>query len=111
MSHTERDTHFLRESFRLAEQAAQQGIHPFAAILVDADVLHLVVFFGMQIYLFLALRRIYVQGWLKPGVKFFLLTGAYNTVLFTLLVLVAVSTAELMELRETHPMLVQWILY
>ena len=37
MSHTERDIHFLRESFRLAEEAGKQGIHPFAAILVDAD--------------------------------------------------------------------------
>ena len=37
MSHTERDIHFLRESFRLAIDAGKQGIHPFAAILVDAD--------------------------------------------------------------------------
>lgn len=37
MSHTERDISFLRDSFRLAEEAAKQGIHPFAAILVDAD--------------------------------------------------------------------------
>jgi len=80
------------------------------AILVDVDVLHLIVFFGMQVYLYVALRRIYMQGWRKTGLKFFLLTGAYNTVLFTLLVLVAVSTAELMELRETHPMIVQWIM-
>lgn len=37
VSHTERDISFLRESFRLAEEASKQGIHPFAAILVDAD--------------------------------------------------------------------------
>ena len=72
--------------------------------------LHLIVYFGMQVYLYVALRRIYMQGWRKTGLKFFLLTGAYNTVLITLLVLVAVSTAELMDLRETHPMIVQWIL-
>jgi tRNA(Arg) A34 adenosine deaminase TadA len=30
-----KDTDFLRQSFALADEAKQQGIHPFAAILVD----------------------------------------------------------------------------
>ena len=81
------------------------------AMVVDNDALHLVVFFGMQVYLYFALKRIYSQGWWKTGLKFFLLTGAYNTILFTLLILVAVSTAQLMEWKESHPLLVQWILY
>ena len=81
-----------------------------AAILINADLLHALVFCGMQVYLYAALKRIYGQGWRKTGVKFVLLTGAYNTVLFTLLILVAVSTAELMELRQSHPMLVHWIM-
>lgn len=80
------------------------------ALIVDQNAFHITVFFGMQVYLFFALRRIYTQGWWKTGLKFFLLTGTYNAILFTLLVIVAVSTAQLMELRETHPMLVQWIL-
>ncbi len=77
------------------------------ALIVDQNAFHITVFFGMQVYLFFALRRIYTQGWWKTGLKFFLLTGTYNAILFTLLVIVAVSTAQLMELRETHPMLVQ----
>lgn len=35
MNPTETDIAFLRQSFRLAEEAGHQGIHPFAAILVD----------------------------------------------------------------------------
>mgnify|MGYP003110249110 CR=1 FL=1 len=37
MSHTEQDVALLRRTFQLAEQAAQQGVHPFAAILADAE--------------------------------------------------------------------------
>jgi len=33
---SEQDKTFLRQSFALAEEAKQQGIHPFAALLVDA---------------------------------------------------------------------------
>lgn len=32
-----KDTDFLRQSFALAEEAKHQGIHPFAAILVDDE--------------------------------------------------------------------------
>jgi tRNA(Arg) A34 adenosine deaminase TadA len=32
-----KDTDFLRQSFALADEAKQQGIHPFAAILVDDE--------------------------------------------------------------------------
>ncbi|MEO9276089.1 nucleoside deaminase [Marinomonas sp. 5E14-1] len=35
MSLNEKDAKFLRQSFALADEAKQQGIHPFAAILVD----------------------------------------------------------------------------
>lgn len=35
MTLNEKDAKFLRQSFALAEEAKQQGIHPFAAILVD----------------------------------------------------------------------------
>ncbi|BFM48666.1 nucleoside deaminase [Marinomonas sp. THO17] len=34
---SKQDKDFLRQSFALAEEAKQQGIHPFAALLVDED--------------------------------------------------------------------------
>lgn len=37
MSHTEQDIALLRRTFKLAENAAKQGVHPFAAILTDAQ--------------------------------------------------------------------------
>ncbi|RDL45164.1 nucleoside deaminase [Marinomonas piezotolerans] len=37
MSLDENDTALLRQSFALADEAKQQGIHPFAAMLVDAE--------------------------------------------------------------------------
>ncbi|QJD57442.1 nucleoside deaminase [Pseudomonas sp. gcc21] len=37
MSHTEQDIALLRKTFTLAEKAAAQGVHPFAAILADSQ--------------------------------------------------------------------------
>ncbi len=37
MSYTETDLEFLRSAIRLSESIAEQGIHPFTALLVDAD--------------------------------------------------------------------------
>ena len=37
VSHTEQDIALLRKTFTLAEKAAAQGVHPFAAILTDAQ--------------------------------------------------------------------------
>ena len=34
---TERDAHFLRQSFEVARRATTHGNHPFGALLVDAD--------------------------------------------------------------------------
>lgn len=36
MSYTETDLTFLKSALKLAEKASEQGIHPFAALLVDA---------------------------------------------------------------------------
>lgn len=37
MHPSEQDLYFLRKTFELAEQTKAQGLHPFAAIVVDAD--------------------------------------------------------------------------
>ena len=37
MTLNDKDTDLLRQSFALAEDAKKQGIHPFAALLVDQD--------------------------------------------------------------------------
>ncbi len=37
MTLNDKDTALLRQSFALAEEAKKQGIHPFAALLVDQD--------------------------------------------------------------------------
>ncbi len=68
------------------------------------------VFILIHIYIFLALRRVYAQGWVKTAFKFFFLSSAYNLILTALFVLVVVSTAQLMELSKEHPLMVQWIL-
>lgn len=64
----------------------------------------------IHIYLFLALRRYYRQGWIKTTLKFFFLTSSYNFTLTTLTVLIILSTAKLLEYSKEHPLLVQWIL-
>ena len=80
------------------------------ALVLQNDWFVLVVFILIHIYIFLALRRVYTQGWVKTALKFFFLTSAYNFILVALVVLVVVSTAQLMELSAEHPLLVQWIL-
>jgi len=80
------------------------------AMLTGWDWAFLAALILVQVYLFLALRRVYAQGWLKTGVKYFLLTGAYNMVLLTLTVLIVVSTATLFKYGADHPLLLQWIL-
>lgn len=37
MSHNETDIEFLKIAIELAESVAEQGVHPFAAILVDSE--------------------------------------------------------------------------
>jgi len=70
----------------------------------------LVVYLWIHIYLLIALRRVYKQGWLKTCVKFFLLTSAYNIIMFTLVISVIVSTAKLVEMSGDHPTLVLWLM-
>lgn len=69
-----------------------------------------IAFLLIHVYIFAALRRVYAQGWLKTGAKFLLLTSTYNIIMFTLAILVVVSTATLMRYGESHPWLTQWIL-
>lgn len=80
-------------------------------MLIPWDVFGLVAMLGMTVYVFMALKRVYGQGWWKTGVKFVLLVGAYNTVVTTAVILVLASSAGLLELTQEHPTLAQWLLH
>ncbi len=79
-------------------------------ILISNAWLGLVILILIHVYIYMALRRVYGQGWLKTFFKFLFLSSAYNVILMALIVLVAVSTAQVMELSKAHPLIVQWIL-
>lgn len=72
--------------------------------------LSLAIIIFIHVYIYLALRRVYGQGWLKTFFKFMFLSNAYNMILLALVILVALSTAQIMELSKEHPLLVQLIL-
>ncbi len=80
-------------------------------MMVPWDLFGLIVLLAIHVYIFLALRRVYGQGWMKTGVKFMLLSGAYNTLVFTAALAVLASTAGLVGLSESHPTLVKWLLH
>jgi len=80
------------------------------AIVTGRDWAFLIALALIHVYIFLALRKVYAQGWRKTAVKFLLLTGAYNIILLTVTILTVVSAATLFKYGETHPFLIQWIL-
>jgi len=52
---------------------------------------NLLVLWGM-VYLFLAMRHVYRQGWMKTGIKYMMLTGAYSVALALTFVGLLVAT-------------------
>lgn len=79
-------------------------------MLVPWKPIALVAFAWMHVYMFVALRRVFGQGWAKTGIKFLLLTSVYNTMIFIVIIGVMTSTAGLVELAESQPTLVRWLL-
>lgn len=72
-------------------------------LVVPWDWLILVVWAAFQVYLYLAMKRVYGQGWLKTLLKHFLLLSSYNVVLFFFLVILAVSGIWLTGWAMEHP--------
>ncbi|PID78786.1 hypothetical protein CSB20_13395, partial [bacterium DOLZORAL124_64_63] len=54
-------------------------------------------------YLYLAMKKVYGQGWLKTWLKHFLLLSAYNVVLMIFLTLLAVGGVYLSSWAMEHP--------
>ncbi len=88
--------------------------HSFVFILLTAALLSLqawvwLVAFGLfYVYLYLAMKRVYGQGWGKTWLKHFLLTNAYNIVFFAFIVLVMAGGVHLAELAEKYPRWLGW---
>lgn len=61
------------------------------------------------VYLLVAMRRVYAQGWRKTLIKHFLLTTAYNATFLLLVLLTIGSSAWLLRLSEHHPWILGWL--
>lgn len=57
----------------------------------------------LPLYLYLAMKKVYGQGWLKTWLKHFLLLSAYNVVLMIFLTLLAVGGVYLSSWAMEHP--------
>jgi len=68
-----------------------------------------IAFALFYIYLYLAMKRVYGQGWRKTWLKHFLLTSAYNFVFFVFVVLVMVGSVYLTAWAEQHPKWMGWM--
>jgi Protein of unknown function (DUF3667) len=62
-----------------------------------------------NIYLYLAMKQVYGQGWLKTWLKHFLLTGAYNIVFFVFFAAVAAGSIFLASWAEEYPKWLGWM--
>jgi len=60
------------------------------------------------VYLYLAMKRVYGQGWRKTWLKHFLLTSAYNFVFFVFIVMVLVGGVYLAAWAEQYPRWLGW---
>ena len=79
------------------------------ALLTSSAAVWLVAFIIFYIYLYLAMKRVYGQGWRKTWLKHFLLTNAYNLVFFIFLVLVLAGGVYLTSLAEMYPKWFGWL--
>lgn len=75
------------------------------ALLIPWKWFDLSLIIGSQLYLYLAMRRVYQQGWWKTLLKHFLLTSSYNLVFLFYLAVMLGSSAALLEWSEKHPWL------
>ncbi|MCP4550190.1 MAG: DUF3667 domain-containing protein [bacterium] len=69
------------------------------------DWIWLITFVGFHVYLYLALKRVYRQGWRKTWLKHLLLTSAYNVVFLALLTLMTLGGLLLVVKAQDHPWL------
>lgn len=78
-------------------------------MLVPWDWFVIVAWVGFNTYLYLAMKRVYGQGWLKTLLKHFLLLSTYNGVLFVLLVTIGVGSIYLTSWLADHPEWGGWL--
>ena len=79
------------------------------SIVVSWGWFQLAVLLGFNVYLYLAMKRVYEQGWRKTWLKHFLLTGAYNVVLMAFLVAVTAGSIMLASWATEHPRWLGWL--
>lgn len=80
------------------------------ALLVPWDWFTLVIWAGLHVYLFLALRRVYEQGPGKTLLKLVLLLSAYNVVLAIAMTVILLGSLSLNAWSSTHPGTIDWLI-
>jgi hypothetical protein len=76
--------------------------------LTDWDLIWPITMVGFHLYLYLAMKKVYRQGWLKTWVKHFLLTSSYNLALFVSLMVIFITGIYLASVALDHPWLMGW---
>lgn len=79
------------------------------AVLAPWDWVSLVMWIGFHVYLYLAMKHVYRQGWLKTWLKHFLLVSSYNVVLMGFLVAVLGGSIWLVSKAPANAWWVRWI--
>ena len=78
-------------------------------LLITVDWFQLGLLVAFNLYLYLSMKRVYQQGWLKTWLKHFLLTGAYNFVLVIFLSAVLAGGIMLTLGASQYPRWLGWV--